>query len=168
MADRAYIADENRDYINTHGNILDLEATPNKEIFFLTMALGMDVLKKLPTKKTGWILFKTFDTRDQALIQALRLGAEDVNEENINDFTDFDKCIDYAEQCSEAGLPGCFYTSSIARPRCCWELSRAKKQPFFPPKMQTPRRKLHPPFQPPSPTASEKPVRRRSMSPFTG
>lgn len=104
MADRAYIADENRDYINTHGNILDLEATPNKEIFFLTMALGMDEPKKLPTKKTGWILFKTFDTRDQALIQALRLGAEDVNEENINDFTDFDKCIDYAEQCSEAGL----------------------------------------------------------------
>ena len=104
MADRAYIADENRDYINTHGNILDLEATPNKEIFFLTMALGMDEPKKLPTKKTGWILFKTFDTRDQALIQALRIGAEDVNEENINDFTDFDKCIDYAEQCSEAGF----------------------------------------------------------------
>ena len=104
MADRAYIADENRDYINTHGNILDLEATPNKEIFFLTMALGMDEPKKLPTKKTGWILFKTFDTRDQALIQALRLGAEDVNEENINDFTDFDKCIDFAEQCSEAGF----------------------------------------------------------------
>lgn len=104
MADRAYIADENRDYINTHGNILDLEATPNKEIFFLTMALGMDEPKKLPTKKTGWILFKTFDTKDQALIQALRLGAEDVNEENINDFTDFDKCIDYAEQCSEAGF----------------------------------------------------------------
>lgn len=104
MADRAYIADENRDYINTHGNILDLEATPNKEIFFLTMALGMDEPKKLPTKKTGWILFKTFDTRDQALIQALRLGAEDVNEENINDFTDFDECIDYAEQCSEAGF----------------------------------------------------------------
>ena len=104
MADRAYIADENRDYINTHGNILDLEATPNKEIFFLTMALGMDEPKKLPTKKTGWILFKTFDTRDQALIQALRLGAEDVNEENFNDFTDFDKCIDYAEQCSEAGF----------------------------------------------------------------
>ena len=104
MADRAYIADENRDYINTHGNILDLEATPNKEIFFLTMALGMDEPKKLPTKKTGWILFKTFDTRDQALIQALRLGAEDVNEENINDFTDFDKCINYAEQCSEAGF----------------------------------------------------------------
>ena len=104
MADRAYIADENRDYINTHGNILDLEATPNKEIFFLTMALGMDEPKKLPTKKTGWILFKTFDTRDQALIQALRLGAEDVNEENINDFTDFDKCIDYAEQCSERGF----------------------------------------------------------------
>ena len=104
MADRAYIADENRDYINTHGNILDLEATPNKEIFFLTMALGMDEPKKLPTKKTGWILFKTFDTRAQALIQALRLGAEDVNEENINDFTDFDKCIDYAEQCSEAGF----------------------------------------------------------------
>ena len=104
MADRAYIADENRDYINTHGNILELEATPNKEIFFLTMALGMDEPKKLPTKKTGWILFKTFDTSDQALIQALRLGAEDVNEENINDFTDFDKCIDYAEQCSEAGF----------------------------------------------------------------
>ena len=104
MADRAYVADENRDYINTHGNILDLEATPNKEIFFLTMALGMDEPKKLPTKKTGWILFKTFDTRDQALIQALRLGAEDVNEENINDFTDFDKCINYAEQCSEAGF----------------------------------------------------------------
>lgn len=104
MADRAYIADENRDYINTHGNILDLEATPNKEIFFLTMALGMDDPKKLPTRKTGWILFKTFDTSDQALIQALRLGAKDVNEENINDFTDFDKCIDYAEQCSEAGF----------------------------------------------------------------
>lgn len=104
MADRAYIADENRDYINTHGNILDLEATPNKEIFFLTMALGMDEPKKLPTKKTGWIFFKTFDTRDQALIQALHLGAEEVNEENINDFTDFDKCIDYAEQCSEAGF----------------------------------------------------------------
>lgn len=104
MADRAYIADENRDYINTHGNILDFEATPNKEIFFLTMALGMDEPKKLPTKKTGWILFKTFDTSDQALIQALRLGAEDVNEENINDFTDFDKCIDYAEQCSERGF----------------------------------------------------------------
>ena len=104
MADRAYIADENRDYINTHGNILDLEATPNKEIFFLTMALGMDEPKKLPTKKTGWILFKTFDTSNQALIQALRLGAGDVNEENINDFTDFDKCIDYAEQCSETGF----------------------------------------------------------------
>lgn len=104
MADRAYIADENRDYINTHGNILDFEATQNKEIFFLTMALGMDEPKKLPTKKTGWILNKTFYTRDQALIQALRLGAEDVNEENINDFTDFDKCIDYAEQCSEAGF----------------------------------------------------------------
>ncbi len=104
MADRAYITDENRDYINTHGNILDFEATQNKEIFFLTMALGMDEPKKLPTKKTGWILFKTFDTSDKALIQALRLGAEDVNEENINDFTDFDKCIDYAEQCSEAGF----------------------------------------------------------------
>lgn len=104
MADRAYIADENRDYINTHGNILDLEATPNKEIFFLTMALGMDEPKKLPTKKTGWILFKTFDTSDEALIQALRLGADDVNEENINDFTNLDTCIDYAEQCSQAGF----------------------------------------------------------------
>ena len=48
MADRAYIADENRDYINTHGNILDFEATQRKEIFFLTMALGMDEPKKLP------------------------------------------------------------------------------------------------------------------------
>lgn len=104
MADRAYIADENRDYINTHGNILDFEATQRKEIFFLTMALGMDEPKKLPTKKTGWILNKTFDTRDQALIQALRLGAADVNEENINNFTNFEKCIDYAEQCSEAGF----------------------------------------------------------------
>ncbi len=35
-------------------------------------------------------------------------------------------------QCSEAGLPGCFYTSSIARPRCCWELSRAKKTAVLP------------------------------------
>lgn len=49
-------------------------------------------------------------------------------------------------QCSEAGLPGCFYTSSIAPPRCCWELSRAKKTPFFPPKMQTPRREAPPSF----------------------
>ena len=103
MADRAYISDENRNFINAHRNILDM-GVAQKENFFLTMALGMNEPEKLPTKKSGWILNKTFDTRDQALIQALRLGAEDVNEENINDFTDFDKCIDYAEQCSEAGF----------------------------------------------------------------
>lgn len=103
MADRAYISDENRNFINAHRNILDM-GVAQKENFFLTMALGMNEPEKLPTKKSGWILNKTFDTSDEALIQALRLGAEDVNEENINDFTNFDKCIDYAEQCSQAGF----------------------------------------------------------------
>lgn len=103
MADRAYISDENRNFINAHRNILDM-GVAQKENFFLTMALGMNEPEKLPTKKSGWILNKTFDTKDKALIEALRLGAEDVNKENINDFTNFDKCIDYAEQCSEAGF----------------------------------------------------------------
>ncbi len=104
MADRIYVAEKNRDFINEHLNILGFDVAQKKEILFMTMALGMDEPQPLPTKRTGWILYKTFNTNDQALIGALRLGADDVDDENINQFADFDTCISYAEQCSQSGF----------------------------------------------------------------
>lgn len=104
MADRIYVAEKNRDFINSHLNILGFDVAQKKEILFMTMALGMNEPQKLPTKRTGWILYKTFTTSDKTLIEALRLGADDVNDENINQFADFDTCISYAEQCSQAGF----------------------------------------------------------------
>ena len=101
---RANIAECDREFIYKNGNILGFGSTPMKEIFTLTMALGMDYPQKLPTKSTSWIRSDTCDTNSIALMAALRLGADDINDNNINGYANYNDCMVYANMCSYAGF----------------------------------------------------------------
>ncbi len=101
---RANIAECDREFIYKNGNILGFGSTPMKEIFTFTMALGMDYPQKLPTKSTSWIRSDTFDTNSIALMAALRLGADDINDNNINGYANYNDCMVYANMCSYAGF----------------------------------------------------------------
>lgn len=104
--DRVYFEFDNREKVNRWKNahFLGLDsASENKDILFLTMALGMDNPKPL-NKKNGWILYKALNTADKAMVRAAKLGAEEITDDNVNQVSDFDKCMDYVEACSNRGI----------------------------------------------------------------
>lgn len=104
--DRVYFEFDNREKVsrwkNAHFLGLD-SASENKDILFLTMVLGMDNPKPL-NKKNGWILYKALDTADKAMVRAAKLGAKEITDDNVNQVSDFDKCMDYVEACSNRGI----------------------------------------------------------------
>lgn len=104
--DRVYFEFDNREKVsrwkNAHFLGLD-SASENKDILFLTMVLGMDNPKPL-NKKNGWILYKALNTADKAMVRAAKLGAEEITDDNVNQVSDFDKCMDYVEACSNRGI----------------------------------------------------------------
>ncbi|WP_301872550.1 hypothetical protein [uncultured Dialister sp.] len=104
--DRVYFEFDNREKVSRWKNahFLGLEsASENKDILFLTMVLGMDNPKPL-NKKNGWILYKALNTADKAMVRAAKLGAEEITDDNVNQVSDFDKCMDYVEACSNRGI----------------------------------------------------------------
>lgn len=101
---RANIAECDRDFLYRNSHMLGLGSTPTKEIFSLTMSLGMDNPQKLPTKNTSWIRFDTFDMNSIALMAALRLGADDITDANINEHANYNDCMSYANMCSYTGF----------------------------------------------------------------
>ena len=104
--DRVYFEFDNREKVSRWKNahFLGLEsASGNKDILFLTMVLGMDNPKPL-NKKNGWILYKALNTADKAMVRAAKLGAEEITDDNVNQVSDFDKCMDYVEACSNRGI----------------------------------------------------------------
>ena len=104
--DRVYFEFDNREKVNRWKNahFLGLDsASENKDILFLTMVLGMDNPKPL-NKKNGWILYKALNTADKAMVRAAKLGAEEITDDNVNQVSDFDKCMDYVEACSNRGI----------------------------------------------------------------
>lgn len=104
--DRVYFEFDNREKVSRWKNahFLGLEsASENKDILFLTMVLGMDNPKPL-NKKNGWILYKALNTADKAMVRAVKLGAEEITDDNVNQVSDFDKCMDYVEACSNRGI----------------------------------------------------------------
>lgn len=106
--DRVYFDRENRKIVNHWKDVhfLGLDsASENKDILFLTMVLGMDNPKPIDKKyRDGWILYKALNTADRALIRTAKLGAEEISDDTVNQVSDFDKCMDYVEECSNRGI----------------------------------------------------------------
>lgn len=104
--DRVYFEFNNREKVNhwKDAHFLGLDsASENKDILFLTMVLGMDNPKPL-NKKNGWILYKALNTSDRAMVRTAKLGSEEITDDNVNQVSDFDKCMDYVEACSNRGI----------------------------------------------------------------
>lgn len=104
--DRVYFDLENREKITQwrEAHYLGLDnVVENKDILFLTMALGIDNPKPLK-KKNGWILYKALNTADKALIRTAALGSKEITDDNVNQVSDFDHCVDYVEECSNRGM----------------------------------------------------------------
>ena len=101
---RANISDHDRDLLYKNSKLLGLGSMQAREIFAMTMALGMDEPQKLPAKSTSWIRPETFDTGNIAIIAALRLGADDITDDNINEHANYNDCMTYANMCSYTGF----------------------------------------------------------------
>lgn len=101
---RAYISDHDRDLLSRNSKLLGLGSMEAKEVFAMTMALGMDAPQKLPSPNTSWIRSESFDTSNRAIIAALRLGADDINDDTINEHANYNDCITYANMCSYTGF----------------------------------------------------------------
>ena len=104
--DRVNFDLDNRAKINSwrEAHFLGLDnIVENKDILFLTMALGIDNPKPVE-KKNGWILYKALNTTDRALIRTAKLGSGELTDDNVNQVSDFDKCVEYVEACSNRGI----------------------------------------------------------------
>lgn len=101
---RANITEHDRNLVDENPNILGFGEMAKKDIFAMTMALGMDDPQKLPTKSSSWIRSDTFDINCVALMAALRLGADDITDDNINEHANYNDCMTYANMCSYTGF----------------------------------------------------------------
>ena len=101
---RANITDYDRRLLTENAQILGLGSTPAKDIYALTVALGMNNPQRIPIKNSSWIRADTLDTNTVALMGAVRLGAADVNEDNINEHANHNDCISYGNMCSYTGF----------------------------------------------------------------
>ncbi len=101
---RANITEHNRNFIKSNEDKLGFGDAATKDIYALTIALGADAPKELKGKVTSWIRAETIDTNTTALMAAARLGADDVTDENINQFADYNTCVAFADQCANAGF----------------------------------------------------------------
>ena len=101
---RAFISLRDRDFIHKNEDKLGLGETEAKKIYAMTMALGVDEPQEMSKKRDGYIKKETFDTYTKAIIATARLGADDITDENINQFADYNECIAFADKCSYTGF----------------------------------------------------------------
>lgn len=101
---RANITEHNRNFIKSNEDKLGFGDAATKDIYALTIALGIEEPKELKGKVTSWIRAETIDTNITALMAAARLGADDVTDENINRFADYNTCVAFTDQCANAGF----------------------------------------------------------------
>ena len=101
---RASISDRDRKFLENNKDKFGLGETAAKDVYALTVALGMESPKEMTKKNTSWIRAATIDMNTRAVIATARLGAEDITDENINQFAEYNACISFADQCSYAGF----------------------------------------------------------------
>lgn len=101
---RASISDRDRKFLEENKDIFGLGETAAKDVYALTVALGMDYPKEMSKKNSSWIRAATIDMNSRAIIASARLGADDITDENINQFAEYNACISFADKCSYAGF----------------------------------------------------------------
>ncbi len=101
---RANISERDRKFLEENKDKFGLGETAAKDIYALTVALGMEDPKEMAKKNTSWIRAATIDMNSRAVIASARLGADDITDENINQYAEYNACISFADQCSYAGF----------------------------------------------------------------
>ncbi len=101
---RASISDRDREFLEENKDKFGLGETAAKDVYALTVALGMESPKEMSKKNSSWIRAATIDMNSRAIIASARLGADDISDENINQFAEYNACISFADQCSYAGF----------------------------------------------------------------
>ena len=103
--DRLYINRDYRAFISSlqANNILGTDGADAKDIFELAAAIGMYGPIPADHNRDGYILTKTIKVEDKGILDAMYLGTAKETD-NIDEMADFDKVIEYTEQCAEAGF----------------------------------------------------------------
>lgn len=101
---RAFISLRDREFIHKNEGKLGLGETEAKKVYAMTVALGVDNPKEMSKKRDGYVKAETIDTYTEVIIATARLGADDITDENINQFADHNECISFADKCSYAGF----------------------------------------------------------------
>ncbi len=101
---RASISERDRKFLEENKDKFGLGETAAKDVYALTVALGMESPKEMSKKNSSWIRAATIDMNSRAIIASARLGADDITDENINQFAEYNACISFADQCSYAGF----------------------------------------------------------------
>ncbi len=102
--DRIYINENYRNLIKymTEKDLLGFNGLENKDIFSLVVAMGMDAPKDVENRD-GFLRVSYLKPVDSAIISLLLLSKADTDDE-VDEYSDFDKAIDFAEKAAEKGF----------------------------------------------------------------
>lgn len=101
--DRVYVSDSFKKTTDELKNqdVLGLSMAEGKEVFMLSVALGLDNPTLLKNRQ-GLFLNTALKTADKALIASVLLGTMS-DDEDMNQHADFDKSCELCEKCAETG-----------------------------------------------------------------
>lgn len=103
--DRVYVSDSFKKTTDELKNqdVLGLSMAEGKEVFMLSVALGLDNPTLLKNRQ-GLFLNTALKTADKALIASVLLGTMS-DDEDMDQHADFDKSCELCEKCAENGIP---------------------------------------------------------------
>lgn len=101
--DRVYVSDSFKKTTDELKNqdVLGLSMVEGKEVFMLSVALGLDNPTLLKNRQ-GLFLNTALKTADKALIASVLLGTMS-DDEDMDQYADFDKSCELCEKCAETG-----------------------------------------------------------------
>ena len=101
--DRVYVSEQFKNTMDElkKADVLGLSLAEGKEVFMLSVALGLD--KPAPLKNRVVLFLNTaLKTADKALIASALLGTM-ADGDDMDQYADFDKSCELCEQCAETG-----------------------------------------------------------------
>jgi len=103
--DIIYINDEYRAFLDTFTkkDVLGFKLLDNKYSFLLAVALGVNSPIDRKRKRHGWTRKSYIKAVDKAFFSAVLLGTA-TTDDQINAYTNIDKCVELCEQCAESGF----------------------------------------------------------------
>lgn len=85
-----------------NASILNINNAETRQIFLLVTAMGVNS-PKTPMHKKGYSPLSAWKEDDKAILSSILFGTAK-DEKEINDLSDFERAINYAEICAESGL----------------------------------------------------------------